>query len=94
MIYAQNAWDMYNLSYPYMKGGYADTKEELEIKIKYIEEILRTLIANDETEWQVINTFWDKLSKIPSKWTAEIDNIINKILFQILLWKHWSFSDE
>lgn len=81
MIYANNARDMYNLSYPYMKGGYADSKEEFEMKIKYIEEVLWTLIANDETEWQVINSFRSKLSWIPTKWTAEIDNIINKILF-------------
>lgn len=50
MIYAQNARDMYNLSYPYMQGGYADSKEQLELKLKYIEDVIKTLIADDEKE--------------------------------------------
>ena len=94
MIYAQNARDMYNLSYPYMQGGYADTKEQLEIKLKYIEDIIKVLIENDDKEQQVLNVFRQKLSKIPSTRTQEIDNIINKILFEILIRKYKTFSDE
>ena len=34
------------------------------------------------------------MSKIPSTRTQEIDNIINKILFEILIRKYKTFSDE
>jgi hypothetical protein len=40
-----------------MKGGYGDTKQELEQKIKYIQDVIKILIANDSTETKILTTF-------------------------------------
>ena len=79
---------MYGYAYPYSYGGYGNTKQEINDKINFVEKMLKDIIANEELERQVINIFKNKLSKVPIEQQSQIDTVINKILFEIMLKKY------